>query len=413
MKRIYSNLKSREAVTVYYVGNFLGYFSIALTFSIYAIFLQTNGLNLLQINLINFVFMISVFFLEVPTGAFADTIGRKNSVLIGAFFTAIGLALYPIYKNFWGFAGAEFLLALSASFMSGAWDAWMVDTSEKQGFVGKVDYVFSQGNVISKIALIFAGFIGAYLAYVNLDFPFYLGALVAAASLIFLWVFMEEESRPINLNLRKNLLKIRDVARESIQYSIGHKVIFWLLLGGVVSTLAFQPMNMYWSIRFNNMAGNQIWLMGWLWAIMSVFMIIGSYSVKEFLKRGKDYTFLMIIVALGIFIPITLSALSSVLFVAFPAYLIYELVRGIERPTAMAFINKYADPQNRATIFSFESMVSCLGAAGGLVLFGWIANNTSIEVSWITAAILALLLIPIYLMARKKENQYAISSLSK
>lgn len=407
MKRIYSNLKNREAVTVYYFGNFLGDFSVALTFAIYAIFLQTNGLNLLQINLINFVFMISVFFFEVPTGAFADTIGRKNSVLIGAFFTAIGLALYPIYKNFWGFVGAEFLLALSASFTSGAWDAWMVDTSKKQGFVGKVDYVFSQGNVISKIALIFAGFIGAYLAYVNLDFPFYLGALVAAAGLIFLWIFMEEEPRPINLNLKNNLLKIRDVARESIQYSIGHKVIFWLLLGGIVSTLSWQPMNMYWNIRFNNMAGNQIWLMGWLWAIISIFMMIGSYSVKEFLKRGKDYTFLMIVVAFGVFIPITLSALSSILFVAFPAYLVYELVRGIERPVAQAYINKYAEPSKRATIFSFESMVSCLGAAGGLVLFGWIAKNNSIETSWIMAGILALALIPIYLMAKKKEEHYA------
>ncbi len=402
MKRIYSNLKNRDAVTVYYFGNFLGDFSMALTFSIYGIFLFTNGLNLLQVNLINFIFMISVFLFEVPTGAFADTIGRKNSVLIGSLFTTFGLALYPIYKNFLGFAIAEFLLALSASFTSGAWDAWMVDTSKKQGFNGKVDYVFSQANVISKIALVIAGLIGAYLAYINLDWPFYFGAFIAAIGFIFLWICMEEGRKPINFSIKSNILKISQVARESIQYSLSHKVIFWLLLGGIVSTLSFQPMNMYWNIRFNNMSGNHIWLMGWLWVAISLFMLAGSYSVRGFLKRGKDYTFLMILVSLGVFLPIIFSALSRTLFLAFPAYLLYELARGVERPVGQAFINKYAEPSKRATIFSFESMMSCLGAAGGLIFFGWVAKNSSIETSWIIAAILALLLIPIYLMARKK-----------
>ena len=197
------------------------------------------------------------------------------------------------------------------------------------------------------------------------------------------------------------------MAKESIKYSFSHKVIFWLILGGIVGTLSWQPMNMFWNIRFNNMAGNHIWLMGWLWVIMSLFMMLGSFSVRSFLKRGKDYTFLMIIVALGIFIPIIFSALSKTLFLAFPAYLIYEIARGIEKPVAQAYINKYAEPSKRATIFSFESMMSCLGAAGGLIFFGFIAKNYSIETSWIIAASLSLLLIPIYLMARKKEAHYA------
>jgi len=404
MKRIYSNLKNREVVSVYYVGTFLTDFAVSLTFAIYAIFLMKNGLDLLQINLINFTFMISVFLLEVPTGAFADSAGRKNSVLVSTLFLIAGLALYPIFHNFWIFIIAEILLAVSSSFASGAFDAWMVDSSRKQGFPGKVDFVFSQANVISKIAMVLGGLFGAYLANFYLGFPFYIGAFVGVIALFFFLIFMENDQQKIVFSLKKNILKIRDVAKDSIKYSVTHKVIFWLLLGAVASTFVFQPMNMYWNIRFNGMAGDKLWLMGWLWAVMSIFMMLGAYSVKEFLKRGKDYTFLMILVALGIFIPITLSSLSNVLFLAFPAYLIYELVRGIERPVQMAFINKYAEPEKRATIFSFESMVSCLGAASGLVFFGWIAKNTSIEVSWILAGIFALVLIPIYLIARRREK---------
>jgi len=405
---IYSNLKNREAVTVYYIGNFLDTFAIALTFGIYAIFLQKNGLNLLQVNLINFTFMISIFILEVPTGAFADAIGRKNSVLLGTLFLIAGLALYPIYRTFVGFIIAEILLAISSAFGSGAWDAWMVDTSKKQGYVGKVDYVFSQSNVISKIALIFGGFLGAYLAYVELGLPFYFGAFIGLIVLIFLLIFMESDQGKIEYSLKKNLIKMKNIAKDSISYSISHKVIFWLLLGGIVSTLIFQPMNMYWNIRFNNMTGgDKIWLMGWLWAFISIAMTIGAYSVRHFLKKGKDYSYLMILVSLGIFVPVIFSSLSHTIFLAFPAFLIYQLFRGVEKPVAQSFLNKYAEPEKRATILSFESMMSCLGAAGGLVLFGWIAKNHSIETSWIFAAIFSLFLIPIYLMARRKERHYA------
>jgi len=51
-------------------------------------------------------------------------------------------------------------------------------------------------------------------------------------------------------------------------------------------------------------------------------------------------------------------------------------------------------------------MVSSLGAGIGLWVFGFIAKNTSIETSWIIAGVLALALIPVYLMAKKNEEHY-------
>jgi MFS family permease len=408
MKQIYSNLKNREAVTVYYIGNFLGDLTVSLHFAIYAVFLAQSGLNLLQVNTINFVYMISIFLLEVPTGAFADALGRRRSILIGAFLTFVGLIMYPIFRSFYYFMIAEFILALSSTFTSGAWDAWMIDTSKNQGFVGKVDYVFSQSNIISKIAMIFGGLIGAYIASIYIGLPFFVGGIIAFLGFVFLLIYMEEENPKIDFSIKRNIIKIKNIAYDAAKYSLGHKVILWLIIGGIVSTLVYQPLNMFWNIRFNDMLGqDKIWILGWLWAAMSVFMILGSYAVKFFLKRGKDYTFLMILVSLGIFFPILLSAYSNIFIFAFPPFLIYQIFRGIARPVDQAYINKYATQEKRATIISFESMMSCLGAAGGLLFFGWIAKSTSIEVSWIMSAVLALALIPIYLIARKNEAHYA------
>lgn len=405
MKTIYNNVKNREAVTVYYVGTFLTDFAMSLTFAIYAIFLLKSGLNLFQIMLVNSVYMISVFFLEIPTGAFADAIGRKKSVLISALFATAGLVLYPIYRNIYIFMAAELLIAVSSSFASGAFDAWMVDTSKQQGFEGKVDFVFSQANIISKFAFIFGGLAGAYLANIYIGLPFYIGAGVALLSYFFFLLTMEQDTSQ-KFAIINGFRKMKSIAKESITYSLMHKVILWLIVGGFVAVFIFQPMNMYWGPRFNTMAGDRIWFMGWLWALDAAFMILGAYLVRVFLGRGKHYTFVMIVAILLISIPIIISASSKILLIAFPAYLIHEIARGIQKPVQQSYLNKYAEPTKRATILSFESMVSVLGAAMGLWFFGWIAKNTSIETFWTVAGIIALVLIPIYLMARKKEVHY-------
>lgn len=404
MKRVYNNIKNHEAVTIYYTGTFLIDFAKSLIFAIYTIFLINSGLNLFQASLINFVYMISVVLFEIPTGAFADSLGRKKSMIISTIFLAIGLALYPTYQNFWVFVLAEVLIAISSSFASGAFDAWMVDQSQSQGFTGKVDFVFSQANFISKIALVFGGLIGAYLSINYIGLPFYFGAFIALLVLVFFIIFVDDNQVVKKLSIRNSFLEMKNITKDSIKYSISHKVVIWLVIGAILGTFVFQPMNMYWNVHFNNMAGDKIWLMGWLWAFISIFMALGSYLVKEFVKKGRDYTYIMVFVSIFICVPIIISSLSNVLFVAFPVFLIYEIARGIEKPVRIAYINKFAEPEKRATIFSFQAMMSSLGAAGGLIIFGLIAKKTSIQVSWVAAATMALLLIPIYLKARKQES---------
>jgi MFS family permease len=104
-------------------------------------------------------------------------------------------------------------------------------------------------------------------------------------------------------------------------------------------------------------------------------------------------------------VPIIVSALSKNIFLALPAFLIYEISRGIEKPAQLAYLNKFAEQKMRATVLSFESMMASLGAAVGLILFGLLAKNTSIETSWIAAGIFALFLIPIFLRAKANSKQ--------
>lgn len=68
---------------------------------IITIFYQKHGLSMQEIFLIQSVFSIGVVLFEIPTGYFADVIGRKESLIIGMFLGMIGLALYAFSREFW------------------------------------------------------------------------------------------------------------------------------------------------------------------------------------------------------------------------------------------------------------------------------------------------------------------------
>lgn len=402
-----NGVRLKDVKSVYYLLTFLFEFAAGLTFATYVLFLLSKGLDLLQVMLVNMAFMIGNFIFEIPTGAYADYFGRKKSIILSSFFLMLCLLVYFESSNIFMFITAEVLAALAFTFASGALDAWMVDSLENKGFVGRVDFVFSHAAVIGKVAVLIAGLIGGYLGSISLALPFGAGAVVAFASLLVSVFYIRENfTQGKSLTLLNSLNQLGKVARDSITYGVKHKVVLWLILSSILATFAFQPLNMYWSPRMNTLAGDKVWLMGWVWAGISVSMMLGSFSVKQLLKREKSYAWILIITTLVLATPILLISTSNIFGIVLLGFLTYEIGRGMLNPTYKAYLNRHIPSEQRATVLSFDSMMGKLGAAFGLVILGWTAKNYSIQVSWLISGLLLFLLIPLYIQARKQERVF-------
>ena len=94
-----------------------------ITMPIIVIYWQNNGLEMQDIFILQVIFSIAVVILEVPSGYIADRFGRTLSLKLGAVAMTTGYFLYWWFPVFLGFIAAELLLALSASFLSGAKEA--------------------------------------------------------------------------------------------------------------------------------------------------------------------------------------------------------------------------------------------------------------------------------------------------
>ena len=99
----------------------------------YALFLLSRGLDLLHVNLVLAVYLITTCLFEVPTGAVADVFGRKLSFILSCVVRALAFGLYYFSDTFAEFLVAEFIDAVGTTLSTGAFDAWAVDGMRDEG----------------------------------------------------------------------------------------------------------------------------------------------------------------------------------------------------------------------------------------------------------------------------------------
>jgi MFS family permease len=149
-----------------FLGNFLPIAPVLI------LFYTANGLNSTQIFTIQAVFHLAVLLLEVPSGYLADVIGRKKTLVFGAFFFPLGLAVYTTGRSFLVFVSAEVILAVSVSMRSGCDSAMLFDSLHQLGRASEYKRFEGRSALVSRTGTAISSVIGGLLAAVFLRLPF-------------------------------------------------------------------------------------------------------------------------------------------------------------------------------------------------------------------------------------------------
>lgn len=145
-------------------------------------------MNPLQLVLVGTVLEIGYFLFQIPTGLFADTFGRRRSVvagwaLVGACFTFEGLV--PDVTVILALQG---VLGLGEALIDGAESAWLADEVGEERF-GEVLLRASQvGQVLAVVAILLAAALGS----IRLNLPIVVGGCGMVAMSVFFAATMPE-----------------------------------------------------------------------------------------------------------------------------------------------------------------------------------------------------------------------------
>ncbi len=106
-------------------------------YSVYSLLFTDSGLSVAQVSSLFVIWSLTAFVLEVPSGAWADTIDRRLLLVLSALVHAAGFASWVLLPTYTGFALGFVLWGVAGSIMSGTFESLVYDELDAHGQAGR------------------------------------------------------------------------------------------------------------------------------------------------------------------------------------------------------------------------------------------------------------------------------------
>ncbi len=388
------------------LGNTL---AASLIWGINTLFLLDAGLSNLEAFAANAFFTAGMVIFEVPTGVVADTWGRRTSYLLGTITLAISTLLYflmwQLQAPFWLWAVASVLIGLGFTFFSGAVEAWLVDALHFAEYDGGLETVLGRGQMVSGAAMLGGSVLGGIIAQATtLGVPFLLR--VAILLIMFMVAFMlmkdlgftpESTSHPLRAT--------RAVFDASLEHGLKNRPVRWVMLAapftGGVAVYAFYALQPYLLELYGD--PNAYSVAGLAAAIVAGAQIAGGYAAPRIRLLFKKRTTVLILGSVASATILASLGLTGSFWFALVLLVVWGLLYSAVFPIRQAYLNDMIPSQQRATVLSFDSLMSSSGGVVVQPVLGRVADVYSYATSLIIGAAIELMAVP-FLFASRREH---------
>jgi MFS family permease len=388
------------------LGNTL---AASLIWGINTIFLLDAGLSNLEAFAANAFFTAGMVLFEVPTGIVADTIGRRVSYLLGTVTLAVSTVLYVLLWEvgapFWQWALVSILLGLGFTFFSGAVEAWLVDALTATGFDGELETVFGRGQIVTGVGMLAGSVAGGYIAELtSLGMPF----VLRGAVLIAMFAFAFWAMRDIGFNPERGgrpLAQMRRISANSIEYGWRVPAVKWLMIEalciGGVGIYAFYALQPYLLELYGDPDAYQV--AGLVAAIVAGAQIAGGFAAPRIRRLFRRRTSALIAMAALSVVTLGLIGLVESFWAVLGLIVVWGLLFAATMPIRQTYINGLIPSRQRATILSFDSMMSSGGGVWTQPLLGRAADAWGYAPSYLIGAGITALAIPCLALSRREN----------
>lgn len=358
--------ETKRDIIIYYAFNFLLGFYIANGTTV--LFERVLNFSYSQIFTLGAVYMLMFTLFEVPSGAFADLVGRKKSIAAGCFFLALGAIATGLSHNFPQVFASFFLWALGFSCISGASEALLYDRLNDESAYSRV---LGRSMLFGLFGTILAGVVGPYLFNVNFRYPYLASAvpfLLAGMAVL----FIKESGAAGNFSLGSHWTQIVKGTKTAFH----NKFIIWAMLVLALTFAVMYTMSNAYQPYLQGI-GFPVAMFSFILPVMFLFEGLGGFSSGNLYKwLGENKLFWLTLFLLGLsvgflgYFPVKMILVSL---------LVYTFVQGVARPMISVYSNRYISSEQRATVISVQSMFSTIAAALPLFLFGFLSDKFGIN----------------------------------
>ncbi|MFW5746124.1 MAG: MFS transporter [Nanoarchaeota archaeon] len=343
-----------------------------LTIAIFVLFLLANNLSMGQVMILETIFIVLVFLLEVPSGGFADLVGRKISVSVSLMSITVAFLLFGLGNSIWMFLLAQVCVAFSWSFKSGAGSALLYDSLKEMKSLKNYPAIRGRASFLSlatwAVSSIISGVLAYYLGYRPLffitAFIFFIGFLVS----------LTLREPPIHKHVRKS--RYWQHLKAAVHFAVTHPVVRNLVVYyAVFSALG----HLAWFFIQPFYKGSPAYLIGFATFLYFGSAAVGNLSAGYFVKYQERPLLILLLIIAGIsFLSIPLGpAIYALIGISIMSY-----TCGLRDVIVDAGVNHHTDSHHRATVMSVQSMGKSIMYAMFAPLLGYVTDLWSAGASF-------------------------------
>jgi DHA3 family tetracycline resistance protein-like MFS transporter len=373
-------------------GSFAFFFTLwATVAAVYRI--EVVHLDPLRLVLLGTALEVAVFLFEVPTGVFADTYGRRRSVITGCILMGCGFALEGALPEFIAVLAAQAVWGVGYTFISGALEAWIADEDTDLD-LGRVYLRGEQADYIGSFVGIPASVL---LGLVALNLPLIVGGVLTIALGLALVLTMPERNfRPTAREGRSSLQHAATTARSGVRLVRSRPVLLMLLAAALFAGMSeegfdrLNPKQFLDVVELPSVGGLDpvVWF-----GVIGAGGLVLSYLAAGIVARNLDVSspavaarLLLALDALTMAGMLAFALAGSFAF-ALGTFWFATLVRRVAEPVYLTWINEGLDPGVRATVISMSSQAGALGEASAGPVIGAIGNLFGVRPALTVAAL--------------------------
>ena len=382
-------------------------FAASLIWGINTIFLLDAGLTNLEAFTANAFYTAGMVLFEIPTGIVADSWGRRASFLLGTVTLAVTTGLYvwlwQIRADFFWWAIVSALLGLGFTFFSGAVEAWLVDALTATGFRGRLDDVLARGQVVSGTMMLIGSVAGGFLAQLtNLGVTYVARAGVLIVVFVLAMIFMRDLGFTPDRG-RGVRGELQHIVGQSVEHGLKVPAIRATMLSGFflggVGLYVFYALQPYLLVLWGDPRAYGI--AGLVAAVVAGAQIVGGILTPVISRLFRRRTSALILLTASSILMLVVIGLVASFWVVMAAIVVWALSDAASEPIRKTYLNGMIPSQQRATILSFDSLMS---SAGGVVAQPALSKSADVwgyPVSYLFSAAGSALALPFLWRARR------------
>lgn len=304
----------------------------------------------------------------------------------------------------------NFLIILALFFMRGAFnalssgadEAWIVDFLKFKKRKDLIHEYYTKQHSFMSLGIVIAGLAGSLLVSrydLWVIWPVTSLTIILSALVLFFQSEYFKSKKPL---IKKSIKDVLQHSKKSILYVLNDKGVFILLIVGILTyAVAAFTTEITWYPLLQNFGFKTNWF-GYLISASFLLEIISPYFIKplaNLIGNYKKYTILCI--SLQALLLVSIMFIKNWISIA----LIYSIVMplgGLYGIGNSIILQNKLPPNMRATISSFFNMIKSLTFAITAPLVGLLVDKTGPTITLLTAGIILIPAITIYLKTKQK-----------